>query len=736
MRPSLKKKSSLDELFSFRNQLYMMFGIFGFALFSVGAGMYLDKADTSGYQPFEAQGELKGAISMLQKDWQTSKRMLEDLDGKLSAPEDSRRLYMLAVLDQKEQDYEGALKNFSQVKLKKIPFLADRVLLHTAEIQAHLGNEKAVMNLCKRIIDEYPGSVSLAGAQYELAKSYLRQSEFSQAKKLLEELREKFPDSEQSIGALYYLGQNSDDSVEKMRLWQKYLTEAPKGMFSGQIANYFETNLNSLSSTQKSILGLYYYNSEDKEKKNKAYEFLSQDFNYMTWYPTAVLGIDINKIKTEEILGEGLKRFGKYNNFEDGISLFIRNFSVSARDALIENLINIYPDKKDYLLWKKATYQSGSQKIATLERLVRECPSGLYAGSASSDLFWNAFKANNYASAQRIAESQLKNYRNSYHTAKVAFWLGWMKEKEGKQSEAFQIYKKAYEDYPASYYGFRAKAKVLKMSNSSAMNFWGVNTGVEDSKIAEDLDMIGNWAVPLPNDELKQLNPTIQELFSLGLWKEAFSLLPSGYENKFPALKAWYIARMSEQPSEAIKLAESILRKGGYSFDEKKEYWLLSYPFMYWKEVQEYSRKNGVDPILVLSIMRQESRFQEKALSRSGAIGLCQLMPATASEVLGRVGLPPVSDKSALFSPDLNIRLGSRYLSDLVNKFEGKLYLAVGAYNGGPGAMGRWKASLGDSDAELFIESIPYFETSNYIVKVMENYWVYKNLARSYYGAS
>ena len=139
-----------------------------------------------------------------------------------------------------------------------------------------------------------------------------------------------------------------------------------------------------------------------------------------------------------------------------------------------------------------------------------------------------------------------------------------------------------------------------------------------------------------------------------------------------------------------------------------------------------------VDPALVHALMRQESQFNTKAQSPVGALGLMQLMPATARQVARQLG---VRHKTAWLTerPAHNIRLGSAYIGDLLNKYDGDYVLAIAAYNAGPGRVNRWLKTFGDPRSNDishmdWIELMPIYETRNYVQRVMEGVRVYRLL--------
>ncbi|WP_443970819.1 lytic transglycosylase domain-containing protein [Sphingobium sp. CR28] len=134
---------------------------------------------------------------------------------------------------------------------------------------------------------------------------------------------------------------------------------------------------------------------------------------------------------------------------------------------------------------------------------------------------------------------------------------------------------------------------------------------------------------------------------------------------------------------------------------------------------------------LVHAIARQESQFDRAIVSRAGARGLMQLMPATAAEVAGKIGVG--YDQGSLFDPQYNIRLGSTYIRQLLNYYGGSYPLAIAAYNAGMGNVNKWLKANGDprmagGDIVQWIEDIPIWETKDYVQRVMENAVVYDTL--------
>lgn len=151
--------------------------------------------------------------------------------------------------------------------------------------------------------------------------------------------------------------------------------------------------------------------------------------------------------------------------------------------------------------------------------------------------------------------------------------------------------------------------------------------------------------------------------------------------------------------------------------------YLLAYPRPFKELVLEAAAKYELDPHLIWAVMREESHFRPQARSWAGAMGLMQIMPATGMEIAGRKGVELVLDD--LLKPEVNIDFGAFYLRRLLNKFEGDLDKVLAAYNGGSGNVRRWSESPLGATPKDFPTAITFFETREYLTKVLDSYLTY-----------
>ena len=161
--------------------------------------------------------------------------------------------------------------------------------------------------------------------------------------------------------------------------------------------------------------------------------------------------------------------------------------------------------------------------------------------------------------------------------------------------------------------------------------------------------------------------------------------------------------------------------------DLPRKYWEALFPKPYWNDLKRNSVANGLDPYLVASLIRQESEFNPTAVSRANAVGLMQLLPKTGKLVAKEVKLKRYN-ASQLYTPAVNLQLGTRYFRGMVDKFGGSFEYALAAYNAGSDRVDDWLAQGKYRDPQEFVESIPFTETREYVQAIMRNASVYKQL--------
>jgi soluble lytic murein transglycosylase-like protein len=224
-------------------------------------------------------------------------------------------------------------------------------------------------------------------------------------------------------------------------------------------------------------------------------------------------------------------------------------------------------------------------------------------------------------------------------------------------------------------------------------------------------------------------------LMALGLFDEATDEVIRRYPLSTPttALTQSLALNRGSASKQSIYAIEVLMKSVPADFVPEllpRQVQELLYPRYFDSFIEEDSKKFGADPMLVLSIMREESRFNPRAKSEAAARGLLQFIITTATQIGRDVGLIDVSAED-LYDPRIIIRLGAKYVSDLLRRFGGDHYKTAASYNAGPNQVALWSRLAPAAGADYFITAINFDETKNYVRKVMNSYARYSEIYSS-----
>jgi len=156
----------------------------------------------------------------------------------------------------------------------------------------------------------------------------------------------------------------------------------------------------------------------------------------------------------------------------------------------------------------------------------------------------------------------------------------------------------------------------------------------------------------------------------------------------------------------------------GKTPDEQRLY-ALRFPLHHDDTIRRESLRNAIDPAWVAAEIRAESIFNPKARSPANAMGLMQVLPATGASVAKSIGLANYGGAASLYDPDTNIAIGTAYLRQLMDKYQGLPYVTIAAYNAGPTPTARWQTQRPGFDPDIWIETISYKETREYVARIL-----------------
>ena len=158
--------------------------------------------------------------------------------------------------------------------------------------------------------------------------------------------------------------------------------------------------------------------------------------------------------------------------------------------------------------------------------------------------------------------------------------------------------------------------------------------------------------------------------------------------------------------------------------------WRFVYPLPYAEIIERHALANDLDPLLVAAIIRVESNFNPQATSPKGARGLMQILPSTGSWIASQMHMADFREDS-LDDPEINVLLGTWYIRNLLQQFDGNMTIVLAAYNGGRGNVQNWLDESRWSGGTVDLSQIPFTETRNYVWKVLRNYDIYQELYRN-----
>ena len=208
-------------------------------------------------------------------------------------------------------------------------------------------------------------------------------------------------------------------------------------------------------------------------------------------------------------------------------------------------------------------------------------------------------------------------------------------------------------------------------------------------------------------------------------------------DRKSWAVREWNaaLARFSdEQRHLAVEVAQdngwfdrgvfALVNIGGKRYPDEQRLYQLRFPLHHEASIRREATRNNLDPAWVAAEIRAESVFDPNARSAADARGLMQVLPGTGASVAAKLGLTWGGGDS-LFDADTNITLGSAYLRQLMDRYGGKPYQVIAGYNAGPAPLNRWVSQRQNFDPDIWIETIGYKETREYVARVLSFSTVY-----------
>ncbi len=415
-----------------------------------------------------------------------------------------------------------------------------------------------------------------------------------------------------------------------------------------------------------------------------------------------------------------LNETARSNNDDDDVQRTLaqlRQFGPTSpwlEQALL-SAANMYLLKRDY-----------DRAIDHFRELQQRFPNGARAGYAHWKTAWLSFRQGRTEEARKGFEDQIALYPDSNEVSAALYWRARLAEEAGDTHMARAFYQKLSSRFLNYYYANlgRKRLKNLPTPGDATTHYalldrvppLSLKDRVADSAPPED-NLRLQRARLLSNGALADL--AVRELQAAsaedgGSW--ALSEMVRIYQDGGQYDRAIQTLKRAKPNYFAVDLPEL-----------PRAYWDGLFPKPYWTDLRKYSELNGLDPYLVASLIRQESEFNPVAVSRANAVGLMQLLPSVGKHVAKQIKLRSYNS-SQLYTPAVNLQLGTRYFKSMVDKYGGQLEYALAAYNAGTNRVGDWLEEGHYRDPQEFVESIPFTETREYVQAILRNETLYQRL--------
>ncbi len=673
-------------------------------------------SDALGDRPEDERSEV---LPLVAQSPEARRAALEELaNDEQPSYERSRARYLLASDWLAAQEGGRALRLLAGLELE-YEVLAPYVLLKRARARELTNQLDQMQAELESLLETYPDSLAVAEALYELG----RFDESYHDRALAE-----YPDHPRSHDIARERLEGDRDQPELLLYLVRQL---PDGEGTSELRDYLVENFaEELTPEDWEAIAYGYWEQWEWELAARAYAKAppSAESIYRSARGQHIVGNE-----TEAALGyENV--LAEFPESEEAGRALVHLAAVGPPEEAIEYLnqaIAEFPDRApEALIAKAERLESRDPQAAgqTRQQLLDEYPQSAAASRYRWQQAQTAAEEDDYVEAWKWAQPIALNNPESSLAPKAAFWVGKWAAALGREQDAEKAYRYTIRQHPESYYAWRAAGLLgwpvgdfntvrermpeIDPPQRRPQPPAGSTALQELYQLGQDEDAWRLWQAEL--GDRREL--TVEEQFSDGLLRVARGDYLKGIDQ---------IWSLQERESEAERATWQALR-------ETDAYWQALFPLPYWQLVREDSLEQGINPLLSISLIRQESRFEPDIRSSAGAVGLMQVMPDTGDWVAEQAGFEP---DFQLIDPEDNIQLGTWFLDYTHREYDNNSMLAIASYNAGPGNVNDWLDRFALDDPDEFVEQIPFPETQGYVESVFSNYWNYLRLYDPEVGA-
>ncbi|MBQ8668303.1 transglycosylase SLT domain-containing protein [bacterium] len=633
--------------------------------------------------------------------------------AKIYQPEEKTvKIYKQALKDYENENYSNAYFLFSKVSHSSD--LKPVAIYRQAMCAKALGDKESELHRYQQLFKHYPKNKLSPESKY-LAGQLLIDDNPDLALKYFSDVLKTNISNDYKTASEYYRARILASKMKYSRKifsrkkvseietsFRNYLEKYPNGRLAPSVATTWKKFNTNMPPADVALLARAYYLAGMYKETKELIENSKDDY---VWAIKVANAYSLRDFETVyNLTEEGVSKYSENVTEEDykrAVNSYLSMFDAKQQLHYTTKLLSEAKGKhKDYIWSLKCDYVSQKDRLACYNDLYKNFPEGNYSENALLQVFLITLQNKDYAKARGLAKDFLAKFPKSKSAPLVMFWAGKLEQKYNNSTAMASYFQNVINNYPDSYYAYRA--------------YWLLK-GVKSSTIQTELNykpVVYPYKTPADRDILNKLMQVQDYDMMIKYCNDDFIASWVEYE-KGNYAASMIIARDAMDKLD-VKPVKSDLR------------WRLVYPQNYYKQVKKFASEYNNNDALMMGIVREESSFNPQAQSGVGAIGLMQLMPATAREVGQKQGIS--FNNSYLFNPELNLRLGNIYYSNLRKSLDDKDVSAIAAYNGGIGSVTRWKNSLKYNDTDEFVQQIPYDETKNYVIKVFRSYWNYTRI--------
>jgi soluble lytic murein transglycosylase len=413
---------------------------------------------------------------------------------------------------------------------------------------------------------------------------------------------------------------------------------------------------------------------------------------------------------------------------------------MKANDMLEDALANLYrshaasPWRLDALS-STGSYYYSAREFEMAQKHWRTCSVAFAGNPAAAFCDWKAAFGDYLArkpNARAELEEHITRYPDSPNASAALYYLGRLAEMANRPGDARVYYAQADKSFPQHYYSMlcRERLKAVKAGAPATVDLsriaFPVRQPVDFTPNAETQFRLGRARVldAADLDDFAEL-----ELRYAVLNKLAYAEGEVRAQPHLIAAELATIATKRNQPERALRAIKGLFPAYlNLPVDGAPDtFWRLAFPIGHKSQVEFWAKERALDLPILAGLIRQESEYDAKALSRARAMGLTQVMPSTGRQLARTLGIKRFTTQM-LFQPETNLKMGTYYLRSLWDSLDKNWEEALASYNGGKSRVVQWRTWFDYREPAEFVESIPFTETRGYVQAILRNAEMYRRL--------